>query len=157
MQLNHLLLVDTTAQLEKAVQLWRRGLMSNFDYLMILNKLAGRSFNDLMQYPVFPFVLSDYSSTAIDLQSPLVYRDLSRPIAVQDRKMESVYIKNYNSLQDEFEKSSFVPFSSVPFGAYHYGSHYSNTGIVAHYLVRLSPYTNVALEYQGYLTIPRQI
>ena len=29
---------------------------------MHLNTLAGRSYNDLMQYPVFPWVLSDYES-----------------------------------------------------------------------------------------------
>ena len=29
---------------------------------MHLNTLAGRSYNDLMQYPVFPWVLADYVS-----------------------------------------------------------------------------------------------
>lgn len=29
---------------------------------MHLNTLAGRSYNDLMQYPVFPWVLADYQS-----------------------------------------------------------------------------------------------
>jgi hypothetical protein len=33
---------------------WQNGEMSNFDYLMYLNSLADRSFNDLAQYPVFP-------------------------------------------------------------------------------------------------------
>jgi hypothetical protein len=28
--------------------------MSNFEYLMRINMLAGRSCNDLTQYPVFP-------------------------------------------------------------------------------------------------------
>lgn len=32
-------------------------------YLMHLNSLAGRSYNDLTQYPVFPWVLTDYSAT----------------------------------------------------------------------------------------------
>lgn len=36
--------------------------ISNFDYLMYLNTLAGRSYNDYMQYPVFPWVLADYHS-----------------------------------------------------------------------------------------------
>jgi hypothetical protein len=35
------------------------------------------------------------------------------------------------------------------FGAYHYGSHYSNSGIVIHYLVRIQPFTTMAIEYQG--------
>jgi len=35
---------------------------------------------------------------------------------------------------------------STPF---HYGSHYSNSGIVLHYLIRLQPYTEHFLKYQG--------
>lgn len=37
--------------------LWYSGQITNFEYLTHLNKHAGRSFNDLMQYPVFPFIL----------------------------------------------------------------------------------------------------
>ena len=40
----------------------QNGELSNFEYLMHLNTLAGRSYNDLMQYPIFPWVLADYSS-----------------------------------------------------------------------------------------------
>ena len=40
----------------------QRGEISNFEYLMCLNTLAGRSYNDLMQYPVFPWVVADYES-----------------------------------------------------------------------------------------------
>ncbi len=40
----------------------QNGEMTNFQYLMHLNTLAGRSYNDLMQYPVFPWVLADYTS-----------------------------------------------------------------------------------------------
>ena len=29
---------------------------------MHLNTIAGRTYNDLMQYPVFPWVLADYHS-----------------------------------------------------------------------------------------------
>ena len=29
---------------------------------MHLNTLAGRSYNDLMQYPVFPWVIADYDN-----------------------------------------------------------------------------------------------
>lgn len=43
----------------------QRGEISNFQYLMHLNTLAGRSYNDLMQYPVFPWILADYDSEVI--------------------------------------------------------------------------------------------
>lgn len=41
---------------------WQRGHLSNYQYLLHLNNLADRSCNDLSQYPVFPWVLEDYSS-----------------------------------------------------------------------------------------------
>jgi len=43
---------------------WQRREVSNFEYLMALNTFAGRSFNDLCQYPVFPWVLNDYRTKA---------------------------------------------------------------------------------------------
>jgi hypothetical protein len=44
--------------LAAACEAWCRGELSNYDYLMILNQHGGRSFQDLTQYPVFPwFVL----------------------------------------------------------------------------------------------------
>ena len=32
---------------------------------------------------------------------------------------------------------------------YHYGSHYSNSGTVLHFLVRVPPFTQMFLVYQG--------
>ena len=48
-------LANAPLSLEKLTKLWQEGAITNFDYLIQLNKLAGRTFNDLMQYPVFPF------------------------------------------------------------------------------------------------------
>ena len=60
-------------------RLWLEGALTNFDYLTSLNKLAGRSFNDLMQYPVFPFVLRDYHSHELDLEDPAAFRYVLPP------------------------------------------------------------------------------
>jgi hypothetical protein len=46
---------------ERLAARWRRWEITNFDYLMQLNTLAGRTYNDLNQYPVFPWVLQNYS------------------------------------------------------------------------------------------------
>lgn len=51
---------------------WVKGELSNFQYLMLVNTFAGRTFNDLTQYPVFPWVLSDYTSQELDLTNPRV-------------------------------------------------------------------------------------
>ena len=53
---------------------WRQGEITNFEYLTELNKLAGRTFNDLMQYPVFPFILADYKSQELDLRKKETFR-----------------------------------------------------------------------------------
>ena len=60
------------------MQKWQRREISNFDYLMYLNTVAGRTYNDLNQYPVFPWVISNYESHDLDLSLPSNYRDLSK-------------------------------------------------------------------------------
>ena len=44
---------------------WMQWKISNFEYIMQLNLLSGRSYNDLSQYPVLPWILTDYSSESI--------------------------------------------------------------------------------------------
>ncbi|XP_015121948.1 lysosomal-trafficking regulator [Diachasma alloeum] len=132
--------------LGEALALWRSGALTNWEYVMCLNKLAGRSYNDLMQYPVFPFVLADYISERIDLNNSKIYRNFRRPMAVQDKKNEQHYILNYNYLKQAFaEDNNLVALNQGPF---HYGSHYSNSGTVLHFLVRLPPFTSMFLCYQ---------
>ncbi|XP_041115991.1 neurobeachin a [Polyodon spathula] len=59
-------------------QRWQRREISNFEYLMFLNTIAGRTYNDLNQYPVFPWVLTNYESEEVDLTLPGNFRDLSK-------------------------------------------------------------------------------
>lgn len=81
--------VDRRVALEMAEttrESWRRREMTNFEYLMVLNTLAGRSYNDLTQYPVFPWVLADYSSETLDFNKSSTFRDLSKPVGALDPK-----------------------------------------------------------------------
>eukprot|EP01080_Neovahlkampfia_damariscottae_P002185 gene2185-2049_t len=115
---------------------WQEGQISNFDYLMRLNTSAGRSFNDLTQYPVFPHVISDYSSESIDLSNPKVYRDLSKPMgALNEQRKEKAELQ-YENLTE----------TGNP---YHWGTHYSTRMSVLFYLVRLEPYTRCFWELNG--------
>jgi len=75
---------------------WNKGQISNFEYLMYLNTAAGRTYCDLMQYPVFPFVLAKYDSPTLDLHAPQSYRDLKKPMAIQDPSKEDHFIATYN-------------------------------------------------------------
>ncbi len=55
-------LQDSYINIENIKQLWINGQISNYNYLMFLNIMANRSFNDLSQYPIFPWIISDYST-----------------------------------------------------------------------------------------------
>merc|ERR1712018_98977 len=91
--------------MEKITKRWVDGDMTNFDYLMQLNKYAGRTFNDLMQYPTFPFVLAEYDTNEIDLQNPKIYRNLRKPVSIQDPNQEPYYQENYAALQNQLKAS----------------------------------------------------
>lgn len=52
---------------------WLAGNLSNFDYLMQLNKIAGRSYNTLSYYPIMPWVLADWTSSTLNLDDPKVF------------------------------------------------------------------------------------
>ncbi|OMJ72146.1 hypothetical protein SteCoe_29484 [Stentor coeruleus] len=107
---------------------WSIGKISTLEYLLALNKYAGRSFNDISQYPVFPWVIKDFSSSEINVDNPKIYRDFAYSIGSQDANKRA-QLKQKCSMLDE------------DFGIYHYGQHYSNPGIVLYYFIRLEPYT----------------
>ncbi|KRY01861.1 Lysosomal-trafficking regulator [Trichinella pseudospiralis] len=123
---------------------WRSGQMTNFDYIMTLNELAGRTFNDITQYPVFPFILNDYFNYTIDLKQPTLYRDLSLPVAVQNSRSRTYYTERYEALSSASLDQN-VPLSEP----YHFGALYSNSGVVLYYMIRVPPFSNLALEYHG--------
>jgi hypothetical protein len=78
----------------KITEKWITREISNFDYLMMLNTIAGRTYNDLNQYPIFPWVLKDYTSQVLDIKNPDVFRDFSKPIGIQNPKhIEEVKFK----------------------------------------------------------------
>ena len=114
--------------------------MSNFAYLMFLNTFAGRSYNDITQYPVFPWVLCDYTSDTLDLSNTDTFRDLSKPMGALTEPRAKEFRERYANWED--------PEGIVP--KFHYGSHYSCSAIVLYFLIRLSPFTKIALELQGY-------
>lgn len=82
---------------------------------MHLNTLAGRSYNDLMQYPVFPWIVADYESEELDLTNPKTFRDFSRPMGAQsDERLEQfqkrfkVFIERYSFFFYLHKTNNFV-------------------------------------------------
>uniref|UniRef100_A0A8C2F3L4 Neutral sphingomyelinase (N-SMase) activation associated factor n=1 Tax=Cyprinus carpio TaxID=7962 RepID=A0A8C2F3L4_CYPCA len=110
---------------------WQRGHISNYQYLLHLNNLADRSVNDLSQYPVFPWVISDYSSTQLDLLNPASFRDLSKPIGALNTERLERLLERYRDMPEPH---------------FMYGSHYSSPGYVLFYLVRVAPEHMLCLQ-----------
>ena len=65
---------------------------------MQLNVLAGRTYNDLNQYPVFPWILADYTSDALDLTDPATFRDLSKPVGALEEKRLTFFRERHQSM-----------------------------------------------------------
>ena len=79
--------VPPALELSEAVQKWRSGYLSNFDYLMLLNYHAGRRLGDPNNHPIFPWVM-DFS------ERNGVLRDLSSSkhrLAKGERQLDFTY------------------------------------------------------------------
>ena len=82
-------------------QKWQRREISNFEYLMFLNTIAGRTYNDLNQYPVFPWVITNYEDDDIDLSAPHNYRDLGRPIGALNPSRREYFEERYSTWDND--------------------------------------------------------
>lgn len=113
---------------------WKRGELSNYDYLLILNRWASRCLNDVFQYPVMPWVLADYAAEQLDLTSPASFRDLSKPLGALVADRLAVLRERAQFLDEAGEQP------------YLYSTHYSSAGVVAYYLVRPHPEFQLCLQ-----------
>jgi Beige/BEACH domain/PH domain associated with Beige/BEACH len=117
----------------QASQAWQKGDISNYDYLLVLNSAAGRTFHDLSRYPVFPWVIADYESSKLDLSKPSTFRDLTKPVGALNEDRLAYFKQRYESMHDMEDPFLF-------------GTHYSAAGYVLYYLVRSMPEHMLCLQ-----------
>ena len=127
-------IIEEKSILEKSYEKWTFGHISTYSYLMILNTLSCRTYNDLAQYPIYPWILSNCSSNEIDFNNPNNYRDFNYPIYAQDKDVRDNLAFKYENLEDY---------------KCHSGSHYSNSGFVCYFLIRIKPFSITNAEIQG--------
>ncbi|CAG0892568.1 unnamed protein product [Cyprideis torosa] len=130
----------TAKQLFRAsnmTQKWQRREISNFEYLMFLNTVSGRTYNDLNQYPIFPWILTNYEDSEIDLTSTANYRDLSKPVGALNPSRKQFFEERFGS----WDHDSIPPF--------HYGTHYSTSAFTLNWLLRVEPFTTMFLSLQS--------
>ncbi|XP_069368910.1 protein FAN [Paralichthys olivaceus] len=114
---------------------WQRGHLSNYQYLLHLNNLADRSCNDLSQYPIFPWVVADYTSSQLDMTNTATFRDLSKPVGALNKERLERLLARYRGMPEP----RFI-----------YGSHYSSPGYVLFYLARVAPEHMLCLQNGRY-------
>ena len=117
---------------------WRKSRLSTYEYLLLLNKYSSRTFNDVNQYPVFPWIITKYKTDEKGKKIGYEKRDFKYPMAGQ---IEENRITAYNRFQDDEE--SGLKFPS------HYGTHYSTSSYIFFYLMREEPFTTLLVKLQG--------
>ena len=116
-------------------QQWVEGKMSNYDYLMFLNTISGRTFNDSSMYPVFPWISADYTSK--ERKEITKFRDLSMPIGSfgEARKNEiTVRMKD----MEQFGQEMFM-----------FAACYSTPLSVFLFNLRMEPFTTLHIQMQS--------
>jgi hypothetical protein len=58
---------------------WKVCNLSNFEYLLLLNTMMGRSFRDQSAYPIMPWVISDFDCETFNLNDPTFFRSFEIP------------------------------------------------------------------------------
>lgn len=127
-------LEQTEAKRDKWRSWWCEGRVSNFKYLMYLNFMAGRSYGDTRQYPVFPHIVADYLSSTLDLSNGQTFRNLEKPMGAQTPERENVALNIFNELSDH------------PSELRHYSMNYAAPLVLFHYMIRVQPFADYFLH-----------
>lgn len=63
---------------------------------------SGRSFNNASQYPIFPWILTNFDSAELDLKDEKIYRDLSLPAgALAPEKLKFLVERMSNEMSEK--------------------------------------------------------
>ena len=141
--------------IKNLVNSFKKGKISNSEYILKLNKYSTRTYNDTSQYPIFPWILKNYddirkvlpklwnkeSSNQKELMAD--FRDMNYPHAQQSEKNREEAIMNY--LKDEEDKSCEEEEEKFPT---HWINHYSASAYIYYYLMRLNPYLQSFIKLQ---------
>ena len=121
---------------------WQKGFYSNFVFLMLINFFSNRSYSDIYNYPIFPW-LFNYLELNADKKPKI--RDLNLPLAqisINDNKISQNRLKYYNNKYNKKKKNIKKPNLIV------YESNYSNPFNTTFYLIRTIPFSFLALEFK---------
>ena len=120
--------------LSEITDLWSKNKVSNFDYIMLLNILSGRSLNNLSQYFIFPRIFKGFNHNILNWISSSIYRDLSYPILSSEPSIRKEITRKYEMIQGD---------------KCHSGTFYSTYAFISYFLIRQRPFAEINLELQS--------
>ena len=123
----------------KYYEKWKNNEISTYQYLLYINKFASRSYNEVNQYPIFPWIFleSKYGSHKSKGTVPR-FRELAYPISIKkEEDIDDAILFFEANIQENLSFPS------------HYRLHYSTSGYLLSYLVRLSPFTEEQIRFQN--------
>ena len=88
---------------------WQNNNISTMEYLMWLNIYAGRSFNDLTQYPVFPWLITNYSEESQEVSIKDNLRPLNIPMGMMNLDEKSnirkeTFMETYDAIKNDLKE-----------------------------------------------------
>lgn len=89
---------------------WVNRQISNFEYLMSLNHLSGRSFHCESSYPIMPWVFKDYNCDSLEKE---VYRDTSLPFAAQSEANREILKKRETGFKGSMMDPFYISYFSL--------------------------------------------
>ena len=134
---------DNKKEIKNLLNKFHEGNISNYKYILELNKYSTRTYSDLSQYPVFPWLilkknqLLENSSTNSEYKD-IILRDMKYPISMQNPEKREKYI---NKFRREIIEGKFNN---------HFDNHYSSSAFIFYYLMRLNPYGQGMIKLQNY-------
>ena len=143
---NNIKLNSGEDKIKNILSLFRNGKITNYKYLLYLNKLATRTYNDLSQYPVFPWLVLEHDKIEQifkekdkNTKNLNFLRNLNYPISLQTERSREIIIEKFKC-----ENINTTKFSC------HLFKHYSTSGYIYYYLMRMNPYEQNIITFQNF-------
>jgi factor associated with neutral sphingomyelinase activation len=137
---------DPSEELPRMTEKWRIGTLSNTEYLVYLNNLSNRCNLDLTQYPVFPWVITNYTDRDLDITDINNFRDLKKHVGYLNPPRLQIYKEE--AVEDGPNPDEDAGILS---------SHYLPSSTVSYYLMRKYPEIIIRQQNTTFGPIDRQL
>ena len=87
---------ETFSNIENICKIWKNWKMSNLEYLMYLNIYGNRSYRDLHQYPIMPWIITNYLKETNEFDNYLINNNENNNLNIEkNNDINNYLITNY--------------------------------------------------------------